>query len=239
MSQPYSYTAPVSCVDCARRSEHKFCDLPEAPFRAFDAIKQSRLYHADETLFMQGEEPAGVFYICSGRVKLSTSSSEGRTLILQLAGPGELLGTSAAIGGHSHAFTAETIEPCHLKFVRRADFLELCRSWGAVSFRVVQSLCGANDCANDRARSLGLSETAAERLAQFLLDRCDREGRRNELGTHVTLALTHEEIGQLIGASRETVSRTLSRFRRERIISGKGARLLVPDRAALEALVHE
>jgi CRP/FNR family transcriptional regulator len=233
-----SYTPPASCAACERRRDHAFCSIPDGPFGVFDAIKQTQLYQPDQFLFMQGEEPAGVFLICAGRVKVSTSSSEGRTLILQIAGPGDLLGITAAVGGEPHAASAEALDPCHVKFVKRADFLELTRSWGAVSFRVVQILCGSNDLANNHARLLGLAEPAAERLARFLVEWCRRDGRPSERGTHLTLALTHEEIGQLIGASRETVSRTLSRFRRERLIRGHGATLVVPDMAALEAVVH-
>ena len=238
MTRSTPSTPPASCADCERRAGPIFCNLPDGPFRVFDAVKQTRLYDRDEWLFMEGDEPEGVFLVCSGRVKLSASSSEGRTMILQIASHGELLGVPAAVNGRPHTCSAQALEPAHLKFVRRADFLEMSRSWGAVSYRVVQALCGANDCAQDRVRSLGLAESASERVARFLLDRCALDGRRDERGVHLTLTLTHQEIGQLVGISRETVSRTLTRFRAERLISGAGARLLVPDPAALEALVH-
>ena len=90
----------------------------------------------------------------------------------------------------------------------------------------------------EQVRLLGLSNTAAGKFARFLLEACDRD--RAEAGPcdQIKLSLTHEEIGQLIGASRETVTRLFSEFKTEAFINVSGATLRVRDRAALEALAE-
>ncbi|HEX8766110.1 MAG TPA: helix-turn-helix domain-containing protein, partial [Candidatus Acidoferrum sp.] len=94
------------------------------------------------------------------------------------------------------------------------------------------------DCraAYDVARSIGLSQSVTERLAKFLLDWVSN-GPLAKDQLRVTLALTHEEIAQLIGASRETVTRTLSEFKRQRAIELHGSTLILKNKVALESLV--
>jgi CRP/FNR family transcriptional regulator, cyclic AMP receptor protein len=236
MRLPHPYRPEWACVDCPRRHDRTFCDIPDAPMRAFDAVKYSLLYPAGEILFVEGEEPSGVFLVCSGRVQVFSTSSEGRQQIVQLAGDGDLLGVSSVLGGKHHAATAQALEPSHLKFVKAADFVALARHWPEISFGVARLVCLAADDAMERARALGPSGPAAARVARFLLERCERDGRPDPQGVRVSLGLTHEQIGQVIGLSRETVSRTLSRFRREDLILLGRSTVLVRDKVALEEM---
>ena len=89
--------------------------------------------------------------------------------------------------------------------------------------------------AYDVIRSIGLSNSAAEKLARFLVEWAG-DGRPSDGVVRVKLALTHEEMAQLIGCSRETVSRTLSEFKRQRLVEVNGATLVVRDLEALEDL---
>src|SRR5512141_1664362 len=92
---------------------------------ALESIKFTTVYPRGSILFAEGEAPRGVFILCSGRVKLTASSTEGRTLILKIAEPGEVLGLSAAILGKQYQMSAETLEPSQVNFVKRNDFLSL------------------------------------------------------------------------------------------------------------------
>src|SRR5213079_2307892 len=89
-----------------------------------DAIKFTSFYTKGSLLFVEGEMPRGVFILCSGRAKLTTSSSEGKTLIVKIADVGEVLGASATILGKPYEVSAETIEPAQLNFIKRDDFLK-------------------------------------------------------------------------------------------------------------------
>src|ERR1700758_873338 len=105
------------------RAEHIFCDLPPAALQSFESIKYATAYPKGAVLFVEGQAPRGIFVLCKGRVKLSISSSDGKTLILKIAEAGEVLGLSAAVSGKPYELTAETIDPCQVDFVKREEFL--------------------------------------------------------------------------------------------------------------------
>jgi len=100
-----------SCVTCKLRSGRLFCNLPEDIVQAFESLRTTVVYPRGSILFVEGQSPRGVYLICTGRAKLSTSAADGKTLIVQIAEAGEVLGASAAICGGPHEVTA-TLEAC-------------------------------------------------------------------------------------------------------------------------------
>ena len=237
MRPPFGLDIIDSCVDCRLRAETMFCDLPRELLTAFEALRYTTIFPKGAILFIEGQSPRGVFMICSGRVKLSIGSSDGKTLITHVAESGEVLGLSAAVSDKPYEVTAETLEPCQINFMKRDDFLSYLARYGEVCLRVARHLSNDYYAAVEQSRSLGLSNSAAK-LAGLLLEWCDRSGRSSDRGVEFKLTLTHEEIAQMIGASRETVTRLFSDFKRQQIIQQKGATILVRKRPALEAIVN-
>ena len=187
-------------------------------------------------LFVEGQSAQGVFLLCKGRVKLSMTSSEGKTLILRIVKPGEILGMHATVSDTAFQATAETLEPCQVNFIKRDDFLRLLRDHGDASIHAAQQLSGSYQTACEQVRSLGLSQSAPEKLARFLLE-WSAKGQSSRQGIRVKLTLTHEEIGQIIGTSRETVTRTLGEFKSKHLAELKGSTLVIQNKAALEAFL--
>ena len=237
MRAPYGLEIIENCLSCKLRADRLFCDLPDETMRAFDSINYPTTFPKGAMLFVEGQSPRGIFVLCTGRTKLSTCSSDGKTLITQIAEPGELLGLSATVSGKPYEVTGETLDPCQVKFVRRDDFLQFLREHGDACLRVAQLLSNNYITAYEQVRSLGLSHTAAEKLAKFLLDWGAKNGTETEQGIRLKLTLTHEEIAQLIGSSRETVTRMLGDLKSKKMIQVKGSTLLICDKSALEALV--
>jgi CRP/FNR family transcriptional regulator len=200
-------------------------------------MKQPGNYVKGALLFIEGQDPRGIYMLCQGRVKLSICSTEGKTLILRIAEAGELLGLSANVSNLPYEMTAETIESCQATFIKRGDFLRFLQEHVAASFRVAQHLSQNYHHAYVQIRSLGLAQSAGEKLAKLLLDWCLTSGQETEQGIRLKLSLTHEEVARMIGTSRETVSRQISEFRGKEIINLKGSNLLVRNKAALEAMV--
>lgn len=228
-----------SCLGCKlRASGFFFCDLPERALEALDRIRHPTVYPKGAVLCVEGEHPRGVFMVCQGRVKLSTSSADGSVLITRIAEAGEVIGLSAAISGRPYEVTAETLEPCQINFIRQDAFLDFLTSHCEVCLQAAQHLSDNYHTACEQIRLLGLSHSAAGRLAMLILEWCARHGKVTSRGIKLTLTLTHEEISHLIGVSRETVTRIFSEFKNEGIIEVKGATLWVCDQAALEALVN-
>ncbi|MGK2859328.1 MAG: Crp/Fnr family transcriptional regulator [Thermoanaerobaculia bacterium] len=211
--------------------------MSEAGVEALGAITFTSVYPKGSVLFVEGEEPRGVFIICSGKVKLTASSSEGRTLIVKIAEEGEVLGMSASILGKSYEVSGETIEPAQINFIRREDFVHFITENVEACMHTAEQLSDRYHSAQKEIRAFGLAQTTAERLARLLLEWCDTRGEATPQGTRVQVLLTHEEIAQMIGTSRETVTRLLSDLKKRKVIEVKGASIYIKNRDALEEIV--
>lgn len=220
------------------RVETFFCDLAEQAARRADAARLVVAQPRGAVLFVEGQRARGVYVLAAGRVKLSASSGEARVVITDIAEPGDVLGLSAVISGRPYEVTAEALDNCRLYFIRREEFLRLLDGDARASLHAARQLSRQYHTSHRQVRLLGLSASAAAKLARLILECAARYGRTVERGLQLKLVLTHEEIGQLIGASRETVTRLLSDFKRKKIIQINGATLLVRNLAALEALAR-
>jgi CRP/FNR family transcriptional regulator len=236
MRAPYGLEIIESCLSCPHREDRLFCNLPPAALQRLAAITSASSYPKGATLFVEGQPPRGVFILCSGRVKLSTSSADGRTLILRIAEAGEVLGLPATVTDKPYELMAEVIEPTQANFISRQDFLTFLREHGEVGLRVAQQLGETYHSAIAEMRTIGLSHSVAEKLARFLLDlTADHDDSKGEV--KLTLTLTHEEIAQMIGASRETVTRLFGDFKKKQLLQVKGSTLIIKDKAGLESLL--
>jgi CRP/FNR family transcriptional regulator, cyclic AMP receptor protein len=231
MPSPYGLAIQDRCVVCKLRNESFFCSLPTAVLQEFEKLKISTVFPKGAVLFVEGQTPRGIHMLCQGEVKLSTTSRDGRTLILKVAQPGEILGLSSCISGVSYDFTAEAHRPCQASFVRRQDFLRFLREHGGACLRAAEQLGTQHQGAVDVIRTIGHRHHASEKLAKFLLSQ-DAEGTNR-----LTLTLNHQEIAETIGTSRETVSRTLAEFKRANLIAVHGASISIRNRAAMQRLL--
>lgn len=236
MNTPYGLEIVDNCQTCKIRREECFCNLSPAVLKSFSAISHQTTYPADATLFVEGQNPRGVFLLCSGKVKLSTSSRDGKVLILKMAGPGEMLGLSAVISGTEYELTAETAMPCQVNFVPRDPLLDLLQRHGEAGLRSAQALSREFQSAYRDIHDLILARSSAGKLAKLLLSWTPMSANTTK-EIRVRSGLTHEEMAQMIGASRETVTRLLSDLRKKQLIRLEGSTLVIRNRTALEALV--
>ena len=235
MRSPYGLNILDDCVTCPVREEHLFCNLPLSAVEKLNEIKSTAIYPKSAVLFIEGQRPRGVFVLCTGKAKLSTSSSEGKTIITKISDPGDVLGLNATISNHPYEVTAEMIEPGQANFISRESLLQFLRENGEVALRVAEQLCRNYYVAYEEIRTLGLATSPAEKFAKLLLS---WEGERNKRSNSICLTLTHEEIAEMIGTTRETVSRLFSDFKRKQLVEIKGATLTIRNRDGLEKLVH-
>lgn len=232
MRAPYGLEIIESCFNCPHREERLFCNLPLPAVKHLESITAAASYPKGATLFVEGQKPRGVFILCSGRVKLSTSSADGKTLILRVPEQGEILGIAATVSGQPYQASAEVLEPAQANFIARNDFLDFLRDHGEAALRVAQQLSENYHLAINEMRTIGLSHSAAEKFARFLLEQIS-EGQKQDGEVRVTLTLTHEEIAQMIGASRETVTRLFSDFKKKNLLQVKGSSVVIHDVATL------
>ena len=157
---------------------------------------------------------------------------------MKLAEPGEVLGLSATISGKPYEVTAETLDPCQVNFVKREDFLRFLKDDVEACFKVAEQLSEKYHNACKEAGSLGLSHSAAEKLAKLLLEWSSRNGDSAKTEPRLKLRLTHEEIAQMIGTSRETVTRLFAELKKRQILQSKGSTLVIRNTGALREIAN-
>jgi CRP/FNR family transcriptional regulator, cyclic AMP receptor protein len=207
-----------SCLNCIFRTERSFCGL--------------------NTATLEGQTAEGIFVLCKGQVKLSLCAGDGKTFILKIAQTGEAFGLSAAISGKPYEFTAATVESCEISFAKRDAFLRLMEGDPEACFQITQQLGLSYYDACHEIRSLGLSQSAGEKLAKLLLEWSLRASESDESDLRVKLPITQDEIAQMIGCCRETVTRLFADLKRRRIAEYEASTLLIRDMAALKALAE-
>jgi CRP/FNR family transcriptional regulator, cyclic AMP receptor protein len=233
---PHGLQVIESCLTCPLVKERIFCALPKSMLAELDEISSPSIFSRNSILFVEGQEPQGVFVICSGRVKLSTSSSDGRSIVVRVAEPGEVVGLPGAISGKPYELTAEALESLQANFIPREAFLQFLRQRGEAAMRIAEILSQIYRATLSEVRYLGLSASTREKLARFLLD-LPANPIQNNGYIRAALTLTHKEIAERIGASRETVTRLFASFKRERLVEVRGSTMIIVNKAGLEKLL--
>jgi CRP/FNR family transcriptional regulator len=154
-----------SCLDCARRSDRVFCDLPPDALEVFDGIKSVQTCPKGTVLFREGQPARSVFLLCQGRVRLTVCSEDGRRMTLRVTNPGEVLGLSASLAGGCHEVTAEAMDNLQVAHVGRKDLLRFLREHREACLHVVHLLSEDLHVAYDRVRAVGLGRTRRSHAA--------------------------------------------------------------------------
>ena len=235
MRRPYGFEPSNDCENCGLRKAGFFCQINPAALKDLNTARLRATYPAGAVLYIEKQDPRGVFVLCAGEVKLSISSSAGKTLILRIAKAGEILGLMPVLTNAPYEVTAETLHPCQVAFIRRDDFLRLLAKHREMSEGVVRQLTSSYNGACEQLRTLGLSTSAPEKLARLILE-WSSSGKTTKDGIQVKLSLTHQEIAEFLGTSRETVSRTLTEFKARNLVTLQGSTLTIAKRAALESI---
>jgi len=237
MNTPYGLEIIESCHTCRLRKDKWFCSLSEDALRSFSRVSHLSTYPDGAVLFVEGQAPRGAFVLCSGRVKLSATSREGKVLILKMAQPGDALGLSAVVSGTPYELRAETLGPCQVNFIEREALLKLLEKHVEIGLHAVQALSNEFQSAYRDIHELVLARSSAGKLARLLLSWSGGQERAAESREiRIRSSLTHEEMAQMIGSSRETVTRLLSELKKKELIRLEGSILVIRNRTALEAL---
>lgn len=226
---PTALEAAFETFDDTSGAAHSFAEAQAE----FDSLKETLDFAGHMALFIEDELPAAVLYLLEGQVKLSMNSSSGRRLILGIAHPGDTLGLAAALCGSRYDTTAETVSECRIASIDRETFLDFLTRHPMAYKNLARELCIDRSRAHEQLRILGLTPSAPAKLARLLLEWCD-DGQKTDQGTRLSCSLTHGEIGEFIGASRETVTRIFSEFKYLELLKSRGSTLIISDLNALK-----
>lgn len=192
-----------------------------------------RHFAGGEIVFSEGEPCSGLYIVESGHIRIFKSSAGGREQVLSIEGPGGSVAELPVFDGGNYPASVAAVDEVTLLFVSKQDFQALCLNHPQVALKVLR-VVGAR-----LRRLVGIIEelsftTVRHRLASFLLRLAQREGKRVNGGTEITLPSSNQELASQIGTVRELVSRNLSRFQAQKLIEIDGRRVILHDLKALE-----
>jgi CRP/FNR family transcriptional regulator len=196
-------------------------------------MEYPRSYAANVALFSERDPAKALFVILDGAVRLSINSSHGRRLSLRIAKKGEIIGLSSALSGTPYDTTAETLNSSKIAVIDRREFQQFLVRHPEAYLALSEELGRQMAIVCSQLRTLGLSSSAPQKLARLLLEWSDN-GQAMGSESRLRLSLTHAEIGDFIGSSRETVTRTLTNLKNRRLVAFRGCMMTIPNREALE-----
>ena len=209
--------------------------LPPETLSDLDAISELVEYRDGATLMRQGEPPRFVRILCEGRAKISTSSQEGKNLLLNIVCAGATLGLVSAVRQVKHETTAEAYGPCAANKIAAQDFVDFLFRHRDASWQVMRMLADENHELLVNARRVALSGTVAGNVAKLLLDWGTSIIANNDK-KQFKMVLTHQEIAEMVGSTRETVTRTLATFRQHGWIRIHGASVEILQQEKMQGI---
>ncbi len=213
-----------------------FEGLDEEQQRSLRAKMGQTTLRRGEVLFEEGDPGNRLYIITEGKVKLGHTSSDGRENLLAVLGPGEIIGELTLFDPGPRSTTATAVSPVTLLHLDHADLVVILDTNPTMSKHMLRALARRLRRTNESLADLVFSDVPG-RVAKALLDLADRFGSSTDEGVHVPHDLTQEELAQLVGASRETVNKSLADFvsRGWIQLEGRAVTLLDLDRLARRA----
>jgi CRP/FNR family transcriptional regulator len=207
--------------------------------RRLQAIARPDTHSAGAVLYAEGQTPEGVFILCNGRAKISVESKRGSVVILKVAEAGEALGLEAVLGNRPYEETAQLLDSCQVKFVSTKDVLRYLREDSEAALKTALQLNTNCQAAREQIRHIGFSVPGSEKLARLLITwvKTAMSNQRHE--RVIKMHFTHQEIAQMIGSTRETITRVLSALRRKKVLEIVSDTLIVKNVEELERLADE
>ncbi len=207
---------------------------PEVAARLAEKVEMREIRRR-EVIYLPGDPGSSLFFVNGGRVKISKVTRDGKALTLNYCGPSELFGESCLVEGGPREEMAEAMENAMVTEVERADFERLLQSHAALGYQMTKLLARRRRDLENKLETLVFRDVTSK-LAELLLALAEEYGVDDSRGTLVALKITHQELANLIGSTRETVSLTLSQFKKKNLICTEGRKVIISDSESLRAL---
>ena len=226
----------IPCNNCPQpKDESCFCHVVEY-LKNPRSLGRPLSYPKGVTLFREGESPQGLFVVCWGRVKLFVSGSNGRSVISKIAGSGDALGLSDLLLEQPYAMSAETLEPVQVKFLFHGELMGLMQTHGEIGRHTAKYLSRNLRSSHQQLVRIAITQNPQSKLIDLLFDLAGGAGLTLTNGSRFYLPLTHQQIGDLLGITRETVCRLLGELRKAELIQVKGTSVNLQDISGLKKL---
>jgi len=194
-----------------------FFDLTDEDLNMISEIILTRKYRKGMIIFMEGEPGDGLYFIKEGRVKISKMTSDGREQILHLLKQGDVFAEVTLFDGGPFPATSEVLEDSVIGIIRNQDIDRLIKNYPDLAVRLLKIMSKKLRMAQIQIRDLALKDTYG-RMVGMLLKLGNEYGEKCEQGLRITIPLGRQELANMIGTSRETVTRILSDFKKSKVI---------------------
>ena len=224
-------------LDLIRKS-FLFAGLPDALLAKAAAPAVTRTIEHGTRLFAKGDPADGLHGVLAGKVRISVQSAAGKEVLLNILEPGAFFGEIALLDGQPRTADASAIGKTTLVLLRRRDFLALLDREPAISRHLMELLCQRLRWTSALIEDGAFLDLSA-RLAKRLLRLADVYGKETDQGTRIALRLSQQDLGDMLGATREAVNKQLQALRRSNIVAFDPNGILLRDRAALENMLAD
>jgi CRP/FNR family transcriptional regulator, cyclic AMP receptor protein len=221
---------PVNKLTVLRRHPI-FCDLDSKAFEQLGRYAKHATLKRGATIFSKGDPGNSLVAVISGTVKISISSADGRSAILNLIGPGEVFGEVAVLDGQARTADAIANTNCEIFVIDRREFLPFVRSQPALAMKIIELLCTRLRWTSDQVEEVILQDLPG-RLASALIRLTERHQTKGER----TIAVTQQEISEMVGMTRESINKQLRSWAARNWVRLEHGAIVVLDRQALAAL---
>lgn len=188
-----------------------------------------------DVVYLPGDPSRSLYFVCGGRLKICKVTRDGKSLTLGYCGPGDMFGETCLVGIAARTEMAEAVENALLAEVDKGDFERILTSSAPLATAVARAVIARRHDLENKLEALVFRDVSAK-LAEQLIKLADEYGVDDVRGKLVAMKITHQELANLIGSTRETVSLTLSQFKRRRLIVTDGRKVILSDLTALRAL---
>lgn len=212
-----------------------FSDLPDEEIRRMDAITQMVSVKSKEMIYLPGDPGDRIFLLKEGRVKISRLTEDGKELALDILGSGEVFGELEVLEGLPRDTMAEVLEDAAICVIKRSDFDTFIKSRPDLSIKLTKLIGFRLKRIERRIEDLVFRDVPS-RLAHLLLDLARETGVKERRGIRLQVKLTHQEIANLIGSTRETVSAILGDFKRRGLIDQQKREMIILNEKDLAAI---
>ncbi len=216
----------IPCSLCAGREQSMFSDLSKDDIETISLHKTCIRYKKGQTLFYEGTRPMGLFCINSGKVKVYKISSEGKEQILKLSKTGDFLGYRALISEEFYNSSATVIEEAAICYIPKTDFLQILNANPNFFRKMAQKVAHELGMMEQKLVTIA-QKSVRERLAATLLMLKETYGMEGGDSDLIDIALSREDLANIIGTATETVIRLLSEFKSQELISLQGKKIKV------------
>lgn len=214
----------IDCHHCSNRFNSVFCKTEYDRMNEINTTKICSHYKKGDSLFKEGSYASGIYCINNGKIKVSKIGEEGKEQIVRLAKPGDIIGYKALLTGDRYSATAIALEDSNVCFIPREIFLNVLQKDAALSFEMMKILSNELKSAEEKIMHLA-QKPVRERVAETILFL--RETYGIDADNNINIALSREDIANLVGTATETTIRLLSEFNKENIIELNGKKIKI------------